>query len=49
MEDKVEIKSNFEKEIVPNITGFRKIDLKEDDENKIKKNKKKLPDEDSDS
>ena len=32
MEDKVEIKSNFEKEIVPNITGLRKIDLEEEDD-----------------
>ena len=49
MEDKVEIKSNFEKEIIPNITGFRKIDLEEDDEHEIKRDKKKLPNEDSDS
>jgi hypothetical protein len=49
MEDKVEIKSNFEKEIVPNITGFRKIDLEEDDEHKTKRDKKELSDEDSES
>ena len=48
MEDRVEIKSSFEKEIVPNITGLRKIDLEEEEDDN-KQIKKRISKEDSDS
>lgn len=48
MEDKVEIKSNFEKEIIPNITGFKKIGV-EEEEDENKQIKKRLSEEDGDS